>query len=246
MDPKTTYGVKMLEVPVNMMGRPGILHPTLIFDHDTVILVDAGLPGQVAPIREAMQRAGVPFDRLKQVILTHHDIDHLGGLRDILNELPGRVRVLSYPEEKAYIEGQKRPLKLAQFEANPDAIPEQRRPVYEMLKRGFENAFVHVDETLSDGDELPYCGGIKVVFTPGHTLGHMSLYVKESKTLIAGDLVAVEDGALNITTASSYDLNLSKQSLKKLTNYDIETVICYHGGLYQGAANQRIAALAAA
>jgi len=33
------------------------------------------------------------------------------------------------------------------------------------------------------------------------------------------------------------------KSLKKLTEYDIETVICYHGGLYNRDVNQRISEL---
>jgi glyoxylase-like metal-dependent hydrolase (beta-lactamase superfamily II) len=40
------------------------------------------------------------------------------------------------------------------------------------------------------------------------------------------------------------DMNSAMKSLKKLTHYDIETVICYHGGLYKGNANRRIAELA--
>jgi hypothetical protein len=40
------------------------------------------------------------------------------------------------------------------------------------------------------------------------------------------------------------DANLAIKSLNKFTQYDIETVICYHGGLYtKGNVNQRIAEL---
>jgi len=38
----------------------------------------------------------------------------------------------------------------------------------------------------------------------------------------------------------NFDTDLIIKSLKKLTEYDIETVICYHGGLYNENANQRI------
>jgi len=242
---ETTRFIKLLDVPVNTMGKPGVIHPTLIVDDETVILADSGYPGQLTPVREAMQQVGVPFERLTQVILTHHDIDHIGGLREILGELPGRVRVLAHAEEKAYIDGSKRPLKLAKMEANLEALPEAMKGFYPTFKRAFENATVPVDETLTDGDEIPLCGGIRVIFTPGHTLGHISLYARESKTLIAGDALCVEDGMLNIApAANNYDLELCKRSMQTLANYDIETVFCYHGGLYQERPNQRIAALA--
>jgi glyoxylase-like metal-dependent hydrolase (beta-lactamase superfamily II) len=40
------------------------------------------------------------------------------------------------------------------------------------------------------------------------------------------------------------DMDVAVQSLKKLMHYDIEAVICYHGGLYRENVNRRIAELA--
>jgi hypothetical protein len=40
------------------------------------------------------------------------------------------------------------------------------------------------------------------------------------------------------------DMESALQSLKKFTKYDIETVICYHGGIFNDNANQRLAELA--
>jgi glyoxylase-like metal-dependent hydrolase (beta-lactamase superfamily II) len=45
---------------------------------------------------------------------------------------------------------------------------------------------------------------------------------------------------------SAYDMETAMKSLKKLTQYDIETVICYHGGVYRDDANTRLAELASA
>ncbi|MGZ4164245.1 MAG: MBL fold metallo-hydrolase, partial [Tumebacillaceae bacterium] len=102
-----------------------------------------------------------------------------------------------------------------------------------------------VDRTVVDGEELPYCGGIIVINTPGHTPGHISLYHKASKTLIAGDALIVEDGQFKISDPRyTFDVEESIRSAKKLTAYDIETVICYHGGIYRENVNQRIAELA--
>ncbi|MFP3381467.1 MBL fold metallo-hydrolase, partial [Bacillus sp. SIMBA_069] len=53
-----------------------------------------------------------------------------------------------------------------------------------------------VDYTLIDGQELPFCGGIRVIHTPGHTPGHISLYLKQSKILIAGDSMYSVNGIL--------------------------------------------------
>ncbi len=54
----------------------------------------------------------------------------------------------------------------------------------------------------------------------------------------------VDEGNLfRASPFTNFDTLLSIQSLQKLTDYDIENVICYHGGLYTGNANQRIAQL---
>jgi hypothetical protein len=42
---------------------------------------------------------------------------------------------------------------------------------------------------------------------------------------------------------STYDIKLAKKSLENLMNYDIQNIICYHGGLYNGNCNKRIAEL---
>lgn len=46
------------------------------------------------------------------VVLTHQDIDHIGSISDILKEMCGKVKVLAHKEEKAYINGEKKPVKL--------------------------------------------------------------------------------------------------------------------------------------
>lgn len=237
--------VRMLEISTKVMGMLSTIYPTLILSNDSLILVDAGYPGQQPQIREAIEKEGLAFDKLNMIILTHHDIDHLGGLASILNVLPDNVQVLAHEEEKPYIQGEKNPIKVAQLEEKLNSLPNEMKVIYQKLKAGYENCKVNVDKILIDGEELPDCGGIKVIHTPGHTLGHICLYLKQSKILIAGDALSVEEGMLVKTKESThFDLDLSNLSLKKLTEYDIETVVCYHGGLYNTNANERIRDLA--
>ena len=44
-------------------------------------------------------------------------------------------------------------------------------------------------EELSDGQVVPFAGGIRVVHTPGHSPGHASYLHEESGTLITGDAI---------------------------------------------------------
>lgn len=42
----------------------------------------------------------------------------------------------------------------------------------------------------------------------------------------------------------AYDKATANESLKNFAQFDIETVICYHGGVFKDNVNQRIAELA--
>lgn len=236
--------IYMLEISSDM-GTPTVINPTLILHNDSIILIDTGFPGLINQIREAIEKEGLQLSKLSTIILTHQDIDHIGNINDILKEVPKSIRVFSHEEENAYINGEKTPVKLANLESSLELLSDNMKILYKKLKAGFQKCKVNVDETLSDGQELPYCGGITVIHTPGHTPGHISLYIKRYKMLIAGDIFCVRDGMLFKTNKDlNFDNELNEQSVKKIMNYDIETVICYHGGIYKGDVNKRISELA--
>ena len=235
--------VEVLELPTQSSVQGGIIHLTLIWDDKTVVLVDAGFPDQLQQIREAMNNAGVPFDKLDKVIITHQDIDHIGSLPDILRESPHKVEVLSHEEEMP-IEGRKPLIKMNRERLLKMlvSLPEEQRQRMEALFADPPKA--SVDTAVADKEVLPYCGGITVIFTPGHTPGHICLYLNQTKILISGDALVAVDGELcGPNPRATYDMDAALKSLKKLTQYDIETVICYHGGIYRDGANERLAEL---
>jgi glyoxylase-like metal-dependent hydrolase (beta-lactamase superfamily II) len=242
-------GLTMLEITATTMGRTSTICPTVLWDDQNVVLVDTGYPGQLPLFREALEQAGFPFEKLSKIIVTHQDIDHIGSLSDILNAAPRSIEVLATEVDKPYIEGEKRLIKITPeaiaraLAALPADMPEERK---QAIKRGLENPpRGPVDTTLDDGEHLSFGGGVVVIHTPGHTPGHLCLYHPGSKTLIAADALAVANGQLARPRASDFDTTLAGTSLKKLARYEIETIVCYHGGIFKGDANQRIAELAA-
>ena len=237
---KIAEGIKMIEIPMKMMGRESTIYPTLIWDEDTVILVDAGMIGTLPVIKKAMEDAGVPFERLDKIIVTHQDIDHIGGIKDILDELH-EVKVLAHEEDKPYIKGEKKLVRVnANFMERINALPEEERKI---VLNMLENISVPVDMTLADGEDLSDCGGITIIHTPGHTPGHICLYHKSSKTLIVGDAMSIINDQLtgpNKLLLTEENLKTAISSLKKFEKYDVENVIAYHGGLFNNNPNQRI------
>ena len=233
-------GIKVLELP--FMGRQ--IHPILIWDDETVVLVDTGFPDQFHEFRNAMDQAGIPFSNLSKVIITHQDIDHIGGLSEILKSSDHKIEVIAHKEEKPFIEGGKPLLKMTpeRLARMFGALPVEKRK--EAEAKFLESLKSKVDKTVVDGELLPYCGGITVIFTPGHTPGHICLYLNQYKTLITGDALNVVEGQLvGANKEFTPDLDTAKKSLEKFTQYDVETVICYHGGVYKDNVNQHLLGL---
>lgn len=237
-------GVETLELTLNMMGYNTLIYPTLLWDKETVILVDAGLPTSLPEIQKAMEKVGIPISKINKIIITHQDMDHIGCLPELLRLADNKVEVLTHEEEKPYIQGDKpfirmNPEKMAKMMA--DLPEDQRREAEKMIKEAKPYEKAKVDKTVNDGEVLPYCGGITVIHTPGHTPGHICLYLNQSKTLISGGELEVREGQLfGPRPGLSADEPTANNSIKKLTQYDIETVICYHGGVYKDNVNQRL------
>lgn len=245
---RVASGIEMLEIQAKIMGQITVIHPTLIFDDSIAILVDTGFPGQAPLIRDAMQQADVSFNEISKIIVTHQDIDHIGGLPVILTESKLTVEVLANEIEKPFIQGEKPLLKYTQdaIERSTNSLPpEVAAEVRKAMQRVLENPpKAKVDKTVVDAEELPYCGGLTVIDTPGHTPGHISLYHRRSKTLIAGDAMRIEEGQLlGPDPRPTLDMETAIRSVAKFKQYDVRTVICYHGGLLNDHVNERIVAI---
>jgi glyoxylase-like metal-dependent hydrolase (beta-lactamase superfamily II) len=140
--------------------------------------------------------------------------------------------VLAHPADAPYIDGSLRPLKVT-----PEML-ERRPQMREVLER-LEHA--GIDEHLEGGERLEVAGGIRVVFTPGHTPGHLSLYLERPKVLVAGDALTAEGGWLNGPNPSAtLDVREAVRSVRRLAELDVETIVCYHGGVVGEEANAQL------
>jgi glyoxylase-like metal-dependent hydrolase (beta-lactamase superfamily II) len=241
---KIIDGVYMLEIPsTNRMGQHTIIHPTLLSEAGQVILIDCGFPGQVPIIRQAIEETGTDFNQLKTIILTHQDLDHIGSAAAIKEELPD-VKLWSHRAEQHYIQGDWIPAKIDWLTNTLADQPVEARDFYQTRLDDAKNFYVPITRTLQDGEELPVLGGMRVIHTPGHTPGHISLYLRQHRLLISGDAFRVVDGNLQrMSPDFNLDTGWSVRSMQRLQEYPIETAICYHGGLFRGDVNARLAEL---
>jgi glyoxylase-like metal-dependent hydrolase (beta-lactamase superfamily II) len=234
--------IEALELTMALMGNPSVIHPTLIWDENGATLIDTGVPGQFEDIKAAIENVGLSFSNLRRVILTHQDVDHIGSLADILEAGGGKIEVYAHADDVPYIEGEKPLIKMdmSRFEGLFASLPEDVR---EKVKAQFANLQTSkVTHTLEDGETFPFHKGIKIIHTPGHTPGHISLFIEDEKLLIAGDAMVVDaEGILQgPREAVTPDMEKAMASIAKLSAYPIDRVLCYHGGLYGPNASARI------
>lgn len=241
--------IEMLELEVQVMGGTDRIYPVVVYDKERAMLVDTGYPGLGTRLMDALAGLGMSADQLDAIMITHQDLDHIGSLPELLALKEKGITVLAHELERPYIEGQRMLLKhtpeaLAAAESMlPPDLPAQWREAFLRVLKHPPHA--PVNTLVADGDELE--GGLCVIHTPGHSPGHISLYHRPSRTLIAGDALTTAGGVLfGPDPTATPDMETALDSLRKLADYDIDSVICYHGGWYRGEANKRIAALAKA
>ena len=147
----------------------------LVDDDGSVTLVDCGLkraPGRIVAGLRAIGRH--PGD-VTRIVLTHAHTDHAGGAAEMAARTGAPVAV--HEADAGYAEAGRPP-------------PFEQSLLVSRLMRRIPGAGfppVAVGERLSDGQVLDVGGGLRIVATPGHTPGHVSLLHERTGTLITGD-----------------------------------------------------------
>lgn len=150
----------------------------LLADGDASVMIDAGLVGEPFLIRRLVRRLGLKPGSIKAILLTHGHLDHVGNLA-WLKEWTG-ARVLAHAEEMRHIAGSYPYTGAAKWCGRLEAVG----------RFLFRYRATRTDQSLSDGEELPYWGGLRVIHLPGHTAGHCGFYSAKHDLLFSGDMFA--------------------------------------------------------
>lgn len=220
-----------LEMPVGE-GKEKI-HPTLIIEDKETILVDCGFTGALPQLQQELKRHGIDEQKLTALVLTHHDHDHMGTAA-LLKQTNPNIKIYATGKEEPSISAKQKPLRLQQAEEmQKHLLPQQQafgKDFCAMLRRVEP---VEVDVLLQEGDCLNWCGGCRVLQTPGHTPGHLSLWMEKENLVITGDAMVVEKGKPAVANPQfALDLQEAEKSFKKLLNLKAGQYYCYHGGIY--------------
>jgi glyoxylase-like metal-dependent hydrolase (beta-lactamase superfamily II) len=146
----------------------GLVNCFLVEEADGLTLVDTGITG----CGRAIDRAAGSMNRpLKRVVLTHSHADHVGSLDQVTHVVSGMEVAIGHREVRL-LEG--------------DMSLEPGEPK-DKIRGSFSKLRTVPSVLLEEGDRY---GSLEVIFTPGHTPGHLALLDRRSGTILAGDAVA--------------------------------------------------------
>lgn len=198
-----------------------------------VTIVDTGTVGSATRILSALRLLGGSADQVEHIIITHYHPDHVGGLAGLQRHVPARTGV--HAVEAPYVRGEL-PVPLP-YPGRSEAL----RSRLARLSRALAPP-ARVDTLLRDGDELPVLGGLRVIHTPGHTMGHICLHLPERGLLIAGDALQVRGAGRIIPPARlvGEDWEESLRSIRTLAGVEFDTLALSHFPPQRHDAHERV------
>jgi glyoxylase-like metal-dependent hydrolase (beta-lactamase superfamily II) len=189
----------------------------LLDDDGSVTLVDTGLKSAPARIVAGLAALGKHPADVQRIVLTHAHPDHAGGAAELASRTGAPVAVHAGD---------------AGFAAAGQSPPNDRsiatgRLFARLPGGGFPP--VPVGEELADGQVLDVAGGLRVVATPGHSPGHISLVHEASRTLITGDAIFNVLGVRYSPRVLCSDFRLNRRTAHVLGELEYDRAGFTHG-----------------
>jgi glyoxylase-like metal-dependent hydrolase (beta-lactamase superfamily II) len=232
-------GITQLRLPLTGSALSHV-NSYLLRGDDGYILVDCGwdMPDVLEALHAGLNDAGVALDDVRALVVTHMHPDHYGMAGTL--KRAGRMRLLMHRLDWLYLEAQRQDLEgrrvaseawLNRNGFHPSTGNEAAFQAFQYL------TLVAPDQQLEDADRIRLADSdLQVVWTPGHTPGHICLFDAERHLLITGDHV-LQPITPNVSLwhdGLGNPLGAFLDSLRKVAALDADLVLPAHGEPFTG------------
>ncbi len=184
------YLVKV-ELPNNALKY---LNSYLIISENKKVLVDTGMNSNqsLKSLNDALLNMKLSINDIESVIITHLHIDHVGLIKK-LREINKNLKIFIHAKEKDTIKKMIKDFEnenmLKEYHKNL-GFPNNTLKALLYWKKDLDSylEIIKNSETLNE-EEYINIGNLsfKVLWTPGHTPGHICLYLEKNNILLSGD-----------------------------------------------------------
>lgn len=191
---------------------------------EQIIFIDGGAPIGISSFLSHLKQLNVDPKEISLILLTHGHWDHIASLSEI-RELTGAKVAIHY-RDQPFVESGMPPF--------PAGVNAYGRAMSALAKALIHPKLPRIKVDLVIGDEglslEQYGIPGNVVYTPGHSMGHVSILFDSGDALV-GDM-AMNDWYLRLTPGLPVladDINLVVESWKKILPMGIKRVYPAHG-----------------
>jgi glyoxylase-like metal-dependent hydrolase (beta-lactamase superfamily II) len=231
-------GVFILELPLPF--SLGLINVYLVRLQDGWMLIDTGMDTE--PCFNALDRArqgvGIAWSDIRTILLTHIHPDHIGLARQV-GQLTG-ARLMLHQADVRFLHD------LSEHDASrafqhqvlrSAGVSQESIAGMEGTLEGIRKTFYRIepDRALSGGETIETAfGPLEVIWTPGHSPGHVCLYNAGRRVLFSGDHI-LEHISPNIGWMPDHDaLGEFLSSLDRVAALEVELILPSHGAPFRG------------
>lgn len=201
----------------------------LVADSEELVLVDTGTRFDAGTIESGIAEAGYRLDAIDRILITHYDVDHVGGLGTLPVDAPIHV---GSPDD-SLLTGSRKPL-LSGLKSFTQRVSSPLIPAIDSRRVA----------VVTDGDRI---GNFTATHTPGHTPGHTVYVHEELSAAFLGDAIIERNGSFRPTPwFLSSDVELAHESIRSFAEtatFDVAAM--GHGTPVTTGGSKRLEALAA-
>jgi glyoxylase-like metal-dependent hydrolase (beta-lactamase superfamily II) len=204
------------------------------------LLIDCGMEtdASFAALKNGLAQQGIAWREIRQIVLTHMHPDHM-GLSARLLELTG-AELLMHEREARQLALVNTPAARSGWigrafseGGSPEPLQAEMQKHFGAIRKNFHA--LTPDRLLMGGETIPTAiGPLEVIWTPGHSPGHICLYSAQHRVLFSGDQILPKITP-NISWMPEEDtLADFLRSLERLKPVDVELILPSHGMPFSG------------